>query len=289
MSSMTGEDSYSKTNAQLSYLEGSLGSQLETSPTIDKTTFTFDVILALTSTSSPRIYTLINSSYKEISCKKDTKNQAKLICTPTNTEMPETKSYENYYSDSCNEKKQNPIIVNHVLTDTIKVTDISLSGGALCIDTPFSEIIITTSTVPKGKVSKVILTSNNINYTFVSCSYNETTTITCASPDPATVAGSYSLTAIEGVDTFIITAVLSKRLKIEMTFDILDPSKQSNQTVNEDNKEFKVLLESADVIPSIYVGNTITKNKKVNCEIKGIELTCSPSSTNMPISLTYEI
>ena len=45
-------------------------------------------------------------------------------------------------------------------------------------------------------------------------------------------------------------------------------------------------------LPSIYVGSTITKNKKVNCVINSnnnIELLCTPNEKNMPMKGTYEI
>ena len=154
--------------------------------------------------------------------------------------------------------------------------------------------MFTLATIPKGEIKEAKLTKidgNKEEIIFLHCDIDKYTVI-CSEPNEIVIKGEYQLTSIEGDDTYIVTSILSKKLKFD---NLVFPFNNQNltQTVNGDNPSFSLsLLSEVTDLPSIYVGSTITKNKKVNWVINSnnnIELLCTPNEKNMPMKGTYEI
>ena len=81
-------------------------------------------------------------------------------------------------------------------------------------------------------------------------------TVICSEPNEIVIKGEYQLTSIEGDDTYIVTSILSKKLKFD---NLVFPFNNQNltQTVNGDNPSFSLsLLSEVTDLPSIYVGST---------------------------------
>ena len=274
----------------LQYKKEYLDTQTKT-VTIDKNNFSFAVELSSSGTSVPIIYVGGDENKKEIKCSK---NEQTLTCTPTDNEMPETKEYAIYYQGACGDIKSTGITVNHILTSTINVLSFSLEGDSVCSSSPITSFKVTISSVPKGSVSYAILTNINDSsktYNFTKCEA-EGKTITCNTPSPAIAEGAYTISLIEGIDTYILTKVETKKITytkpVNPFTSIISP-----QIVTSEQPTFKLTLSSADTsLPYIYVGGEIIKTKKVSCTQSSTnltEVTCTPNSKNMPEKGSYEL
>ena len=293
LKSLHGDDTFTFnviTLNKLIYELDPLGTQIEINPIIDKTTFTFTVVLSAESIATPAIYADDNGVKREISCRRDTKELKHLICTPTDSEMPESKVYQIYHTGACKILTKSGISVHHTLTSSIKVTDISAIDKTTCAIGELTQVLVTLNAVPKGRIieANFIREEENTIFVFSKCESNSNI-LTCSEPYTPLGDGSYRLNSIEGDDTYNIAGVLSKKILVQSEESLIS-SQNEDQIVDGSHKTFVIKLShQADSPLDVYVGNTLTKNKKVNCEMNSDELICTPSESNMPIKGKYEI
>ena len=105
-----------------------LGEQTETAPTLNNETTTFTIVLDAAITEAPKIY-CGNDNTQEISCALTGSN---LVCTPTETNMPESKEYEIFYADICGDLVSTGITVTYVkASESDPEITIDTKGGFL--------------------------------------------------------------------------------------------------------------------------------------------------------------
>ena len=118
--------------------------------------------------------------------------------------------------------------------------------------------MFTLATIPKGEIKEAKLTKidgNKEEIIYIHCDIDKYTVI-FSEPNEIVIKGEYQLTSIEGDDTYIVTSILSKKLKFD---NLVFPFNNQNltQTVNGDNPSFSLsLLSEVTDLPSIYVGST---------------------------------
>ena len=90
-----------------------------------------------------------------------------MICTPTDSEMPESKVYQIYHTGACKILTKSGISVHHTLTSSIKVTDISAIDKTTCAIGELTQVLVTLNAVPKGRIIEANFISEELNTTFV--------------------------------------------------------------------------------------------------------------------------
>ena len=118
LGSIKGDDIYNKDQVESMEIEVKakeqiLGDQLNTEPVIDNETSNFTIILASSETEAPGIYI---DEENEIKCEK---NEERLICVPTDSNMPENKEYDILYRDVCGKLVSTGITVTKMIQEVV--------------------------------------------------------------------------------------------------------------------------------------------------------------------------
>ena len=268
-------------------------SQTNTTPKIDKTTKEFNVILKSDATPKPDIYVGNAADKKTLSCTKD---GSTVVCKPTDKEMPNTDDYEIYYLGACGKVNPTGITVSYQLTTEITVSAVGLKDSTdvdYCSTASIEEFTFSINKKPNGKIDYAILTNteddtNTVKFTV--CTPNDANTkVTCSTPEKALIGGSYTLTLVEGVDTFTLTSIADTELQYDDFVSPFADEQKTPQEVNGDDTTFTIALKSSGAtLPKMFVGDA-DDAKELDCTAEDSTVTCTPTSENMPKSTTYEI
>ena len=267
--------------------------QTITTPQIDKTTREFNVILKGDATPKPDIYVGNAADKKTLSCTKD---GSTVVCKPTDNEMPDTDDYEIYYLGACGEVNPTGITVSYQLTTEITVGAVGLKDSSdvdYCSTSAIEEFTFSINKKPNGKIDYAILTNteddtNTVKFT-VCTPNNDNTKVRCSTPEKALIGGSYTLTLVEGVDTFTLTSIADTELQYDDFVSPFADGQKTPQEVNGDDTTFTIALKSSGaILPKMFVGDG-DDAKELDCTAEESTVTCTPTSENMPESTTYEI
>ena len=271
-------------------LEGS-----EPKPSIDKNNKSFFVNWNLTDTPTPKIF--INTSNPPLKCVKYEEAENVIECKPTDEDMPDTDNYELKYTGACYKYRPLGITVWHQLTTDITASSFSLDSekSTMCSISPITSFSFSIDKVPNGAITDATLTKDDNEGTtvkFNKCEANEKV-VTCSEPEKEITGGNYTLTHVEGVDTYILTNVVDS-VQYDDYKGPFGAQLEEQQEINGDVDHFVLILSSSEeltTLPTVKV-KVEEEYKDIRCEQDEEDkshLNCYPDLNNMPETELYEI
>ena len=199
-----------------------------------------------------------------------------------------------YYIDSCGKLTDSAITLKIVHPTQIQITNVSLVEESKCVVNSLQSVTLTSDKPPKSKIYFATLVSSaepNQEFDLESCTF-EGTAITCSFADnatPITIAGSYKLKEVKGVDTVTVSDEAKEiALELKEQESVLGEQSNAAPTVNNDTTTFTIVLASEETeAPKVYCEKD--KEQEITCEKTGKDLVCTPTETNMPSAGEYEI
>ena len=231
-------------------------------------------------TSEVAIY--VESKEKRLPCSQ--KDNLIFECTPDDSVMPVSRTYELFYIPSC----MDTLATTNIKVDysvTITTTGLALPDIKICSKEEITSITVTTDKIPTQDVtSAVIVHTDGSQFTFTKCSYSETT-VTCTDLSTELKRGEYKLLSLSGKDTFI-TSALESTIKFDP--EMIAEETKTDPIVDRENESFTIVLTEDNLnAPTFYVGNS--QDKELQCEQNGKEVLCSTNDDIMPVNDKYEI
>ena len=225
----------------------------------------------------------VETKDKPLSCVK--KDNLLYECTPDDTIMPISKTYELFYIPSCKDTLETTNIkVDYSVT--ITVTEFSLAEGKTCSKEEIASIVISTNKKPtQDIVNAIIEHTDGSRYTFTTCAYSETT-VTCSGLETSLKRGTYKLYSMSGKDTFVTSGIEATTIKYDP--EMISTETKLNQVVDRSNEEFTIILTEENIEQlTFFVGDS--QDKRLVCEQKGINVVCTTNDNLMPSNGDYEI
>ena len=236
LDSITGDDLFVvQTDTSIKYVLSQLEGKTQATPQIvRKKTPSFKILLESSSVVKPIVYVKIGEENKIIECLKEDANDY-MECTPTIENMPDETSYLIYYEDSCGDIKSTGITVNNIFPKQITIQSLSLNENKKCSQSTITQFTMTTDIEPTGFINEAVLTKGESNISFT-CESTETT-IKCSKVE-GIEEGTYTLTAVNGDDTYSLNSLTEKELKYYV--DSLETQTTTSYTVKKSSPSFKV-------------------------------------------------
>lgn len=207
-----------------------------------------------------------------VKCEKNQIEPTKLICNPTETNMPTSKGYDVYYSNQCGTLLDTGLIVNKLIT--ISVSDISIANNLKCTMTAFTSFIISVNKPTTVPINKAILTKELSNgevtpqiFEYTNCQLMSSYIIQCSSTIISIPIGKYSLTSLQGGDNFYLSSLTSGNT-IKYIDDFLLPSSQQPLTQNQSGIFTINLLSSSTLVPYVNYKDSNSNNIGITCNKK---------------------
>ena len=287
LDSITGDDLFVvQTGTSIKYVLSPIeGKTQATSQIVKKKTPSFKILLESSSMQKPNVYVKIGEENKIIECSKEDANDY-MECTPTILNMPDETSYLIYYEDPCGDIQSTGITVNNILPKLITIQSLSLNDNKKCSQSTITQFTMTTDIEPTGFIREAVLTKGGANISFTCESTG--TTITCSKAE-GIEEGTYTLTAVNGDDTYSLDSLTEKELKYYV--DSLGTQTTTSYTVKKSSSSFKVQLKTENSVkPTIYNGNDENK-KAIPCtkETTDSFITCTPTISEMSEDKEYTI
>ena len=266
------------------------GSNLTAS--IDKNTKSFFVNWNFTDAPKPKI--MVDTSKPALKCSKYDENV--LECIPTDEDMPETKNYTLKYTGACYLYRDLGITVWHQLTTDITVSNLSLDSdkSTMCSASPFTSFTFSIDKAPNGAISEATLTKDDEEGTTIKFKKCEAVdkVVTCSEPENKISGGNYTLTQVEGVDTYLLNDV-TVSIQYDDYKGPFGEQLEEQQETNGDVDHFILILDSEEIttIPNVKV-KVGEEYKDIRCEQDEetkLHLNCFPDLNNMPETDLYEI
>ena len=263
----------------ISYSVDYISVSTEVTHTINNIKTSFELQLTQ-ETSDVSLY--VETKDKLLPCTK--KEDLLYECTPNDTVMPTSKTYELFYVPSCRDALETTNIkVEYSVT--IKTTGFALADSKVCSKEEIASIVITTDKKPTQDIeSAVIAHTDGSQFTFNTCTYSETT-VTCTDLATELKRGEYKLHSVNGKDSFV-TSELEATIKYDP--EMISTETKLDPTVDRENEKFTITLTDSNIEPiKFFIGNT--QDVELSCEQSGAEAVCTTNDEIMPTNDDYEI
>ena len=263
----------------ISYSVDYISVSTEVTHTINNIKTSFELKLTQ-ETSDVALY--VETKDKLLPCTK--KEDLLYECTPNDTVMPTSKTYELFYVPSCRDALETTNIkVEYSVT--IKTTGFALADSKVCSKEEIASIVITTDKKPTQDIeSAVIAHTDGSQFTFNTCTYSETT-VTCTDLATELKRGEYKLHSVNGKDSFV-TSELEATVKYDP--EMISTETKLDPTVDRENEKFIITLTDSNIEPiKFFIGNT--QDVELSCEQSGTEVVGNTNDEIMPTNDDYEI